>query len=190
MRCPICGVAAAKFLDYNGRKRSRCPQCRSLERHRAVFKVFGELKLFARFKPRTALLLVSMDPPYYEKLKRYFAVTVLTKEKDQKDTVYGDICKPPFKAGRFAIVVQVHTMEHVEDDCKATREIYQLMQPGGIYISNVPCGGSKTVEFGAADPAQHGHWRLYGTDDYLQLLRQCGFALVSRVGTTFIATKG
>jgi SAM-dependent methyltransferase len=190
MRCPICGVKGSKFTEYRGRKYARCPGCRGLERHRAVFSIFQQLELFTRFKPRTALLMVSMDRPYYAKLQKHFAVTVLTQEVEQADTMYGDICETPFRSGEFTVVVQVHTMEHVKDDRKATCEIHRLIRSGGIYISNVPCGGNETVEFGMADPDRDKHWRLYGFDDYLQLLCSCGFVRVRRIGTTFIAEKG
>lgn len=189
VQCSICGTGFDKFMSYNGREHAKCPGCRSLERHRSVFSVFQQLKFFTRFKRRTALLMVSMDIAYWARLRKHFNVSVLTLEQGQKGTVYGDICAPPFKPGKFVIVVQVHAMEHVKDDRKATRSIYRLMKPGGFYISNVPCRGSKTVEFNAADPDQHGHWRLYGLDGYLQLLCECGFVRVRRIGATFIAEK-
>lgn len=188
-RCNICGLLNSAFRDYNGRVKAKCPQCHGLERHRSVFKVFQQLKLFTRFKLHAPLLMISMDIPYFEKLKEFFNVVVLTMEMDQEDTVHGDICTPPFAPRSFVAAVQVHTMEHVKDDRQATRNIYQLLVSGGIYISNVPCAEGKTVEFDSADPDQHGHWRMYGVDDYLALLRNSGFVRVRHAGPTFIAEK-
>ena len=187
--CSICGTAQHKFVDYNGRKRARCPGCRGLERHRSVFSALRQLEVFTRFKRRTALLMVSLDIAYFARLKRHFNVSVLTLEENQKGTTYGDVCIPPFKPNTFVIVLQVHMMEHEKNDRGATRSIYGLMKHGGVYISNVPYRGDKTVEFGEAKPDQHGHWRLYGAADYIQLLRDCGFVRVRQLGSTFVAEK-
>ena len=187
--CSICGTAQRKFVSYNGRKHARCPSCHGLERHRSVFSALKQLEVFTRFKRRTALLMVSMDSAYFARLKRHFNVSVLTLEKHQRGTTYGNVCAPPFKPNTFVIVLQVHMLEHEKNDREATRSIYGLMKHGGVYISNVPCRGDKTVEFGKAQSDQHGHWRLYGVADYMQLLCDCGFVRVRRLGSTFVAEK-
>lgn len=154
-----------------------------------MFDTLAARNLLVIAQPKRKLLLVSLDP-YYKRLCAYYAVTVLTKVKAQPNTTYGDICSPPFPAASFDVIVQVHVLEHIKDDRKATTAIYNLLRPGGNYISNIPCKkGKPTVEFSAADPKNHGHWRLYGTDDYAALLRDCRFVSVERVGATFTARR-
>lgn len=140
-------------------------------------------------QPKQRLLMVSMDP-YYKRLCDYYNVVVLTRVKGQPNTIRGNICKPPFKAESFDVIIQVHVLEHIKNDRRATTEIYKLLKPGGTYVSNIPCkNGVSTVEFPAVDPANHGHWRLYGTEDYAALLRDCGFVSVSHVGATFTGRR-
>jgi SAM-dependent methyltransferase len=186
-RCSICGVKQRRFLAYNGRPHARCPRCKSLERHRAVFATCKRLEIFTRFPAQAELLMISMDLSYHKQLAKHFKVTAITLEK-QKGTVRADICSSPFDAGQFSVVTQAHMMEHVKDDRKATSEIFRLMSPGGIYISNVPCRGEETVEFDKVGKT-HGHWRLYGTEGYKQLLADCGFVRIQRAGATFVAEK-
>jgi len=189
MNCSICGTDSKHFKTYNGRAGARCPSCWALERHREVFDVLMKNALLTHRPVCSKLLMVSMDP-YYSKLCKFYDTTVLTIQKHQPHTVCGDLCNPPFKPETFDVVVQVHVLEHIKDDRKATAAVYQLLRAGGIYISNVPCRLNKpTDEFGAADSHNHGHWRLYGAEDYSALLTSCGFCSVVRDHSTFVARK-
>jgi len=164
--------------------------CHALKRHRDVMQALRGLDLQKRFARGSPALVISIDP-YIKWLRQHFDVTVLIKQPHVAGTVYGDICHPPFKPGSFRLVIQSHVMEHVKNDLRATRMIKRLLKPGGLYVSNVPCGaGPRTIEFGAPDPAQHGHWRLYGGEDYMKLLTAAGLQNVRQAaGKTFIAER-
>jgi SAM-dependent methyltransferase len=76
-----------------------------------------------------------------------------------------------------------HVLEHVFDDQQAIRELYRVLQPGGIAIITVPMNGLMTTDEDPtlADPRererrfrQHDHLRLYGAD-IVQRLETTGF---------------
>ena len=60
--CPVCGEKFPMFLPFNRRKKARCPNCDSLERHRLVghyFKnytdIFSKPVKLLHFAPETGL---------------------------------------------------------------------------------------------------------------------------------------
>jgi SAM-dependent methyltransferase len=185
--CRVCGSDVV-FGPYAGRDGERCPVCKSLRRHRD--NLFALSRAGAYDLPRKApLLMVSLDP-YRLKLSRHFNVTVLIKQHDIPNTIYGDICKPPFRPASFSVVIASHVLEHVRFDNRAVESIFRLLAPCGIFVSNVPCGtGPRTREFRAPDPKQHGHWRLYGKQDYVSMLRKAGFRQVKNVRSTAFTAK-
>ena len=186
--CQVCKTSC-EFTSYAGRSDEVCPNCGAMRRHRDNFVAMRRAGLF-QLPVRSRILMVSIDP-YLSKLRRRFSVTVLIKQPDIAGTIYGDICKPPFTEKSFEAVIATHVLEHVHNDAKAVAMIYQLLTPGGIFVSNVPCGTEpETNEFGRPDPKQHGHWRLYGRAGYKQLLQQTGFIEVTNAkGTAFIARR-
>ena len=185
-RCNIC-CSDVVMQTYNGRADERCPVCKSLRRHRDNMYALHASGAYNMIK-NTPLLMVSLDP-YRRKLERKFKVTVLIKQPGIPKTVYGDICKPPFKPKSFGVVIASHVLEHIQHDDQAVAAIFELLAPCGIFISNVPCDDNNTVEFGAPDPKQHGHWRLYGFADYAQLLRNAGFKMVTRARRTAFSAR-
>jgi SAM-dependent methyltransferase len=86
-----------------------------------------------------------------------------------------DIRALPFADGSVDLAWCHHVLEHVEDDRAAIRSLAAVLKPGiGELIVSVPTvRGARTREFGAPDPFQTGHWRVYG-DDFRDRLHECG----------------
>lgn len=186
--CQVCRKTC-DFTSYAGRSNEVCSNCGALRRHRDNFIAMRRAGLFER-PTGSRILMVSIDP-YLRKLQRRFKVTVLIKQQGVSGTIYGDICKPPFTGKSFEAVIATHVLEHVHNDVKAVAMIYQLLTPGGLFVSNVPCGDKPgTVEFGRPNPKQHGHWRLYGREGYKGLLHHAGFTDITNArGTAFTARR-
>ena len=72
------------------------------------------------------------------------------------------------------MIICNHVLEHIVNDCKAMRELYRVLKPGGIAILQVPI--SYTIEKTFEDSSvisekdrqlifgQHDHVRIYGPD--------------------------
>lgn len=53
----------------------------------------------------------------------------------------GDACNLPYKSSAFDIVIMTDVLEHVISDVDVVKELFRVMQPGGILIITVPCKG-------------------------------------------------
>src|SRR5215212_3877534 len=52
--------------------------------------------------------------------------------------VVGDLTRMPFRTGAFDGVTTGETLEHLDDDAGAAREIGRVLKPGGTCIATVP----------------------------------------------------
>jgi ubiquinone/menaquinone biosynthesis C-methylase UbiE len=83
------------------------------------------------------------------------------------------------------MVIGNHIMEHIPNDRLAMREIYRVLQKGGIAVLQVPFSESipNTLEEpNINDPhlqsalfGQKDHVRIYALNDYLHRLQEAGF---------------
>ena len=102
---------------------------------------------------------------------------VTTDLKLKDSTVLADATRMPFQSRSFRMIVSSHVLEHIEHDREALAEFARILEPGGLAILMVPTVSDwrtdPTREFGAADPAREGHWRVYGFD-FAQRLEEAG----------------
>lgn len=82
----------------------------------------------------------------------------------------GDICRMPFDAGTFDLVLATDIIEHVDDDALALSEIYRVLRPRAPAIITVP-----TFEalWGLQDEVAH-HKRRYRRPLVLERIRGAG----------------
>ena len=168
VRCPLCGWQGLCFDDMvnpatgQRRKNAKCPNCFSLERHRAfilflkekfkldnskIFLEFGPVKEIAEFIKKQNLIYFSAD---------LFA----------KADVKCDIQNLPFKENSIDYVLCFHVLEHIFDDLKALIEIINSIKPDGRIFVAIPLNKKLdfTIEYIKPDPNCHNHWREYGLD--------------------------
>ena len=81
--------------------------------------------------------------------------------------------KLPFAEGQFDAVLATDTVEHIEDDESALREIYRVLAPGGHVIISVPAFSSL---WGLQDDVAH-HKRRYRLPDLIQKMRSTGLQI-------------
>lgn len=185
---PINGKSYRKFLPYGyGRQRENAlsPGTLSLERHRQMWLYLqNETDFFTNpFK----VLHIAPEQEFHKQFKKlkhlhYISADLYSPIVDVK----ADILNLPFEDESFDVVFCNHVLEHIEDDCKAMRELFRVMKKGGWGIMQVPIKTSlqDTYEdFSIIDPVerqkhfgQYDHVRWYGMD-YFKRLESVGFTV-------------
>lgn len=184
--CPICGWSGPEFAPMGRARRpnAQCPECHSLERHRAMLLYLRDET--AVFKERTRLLHFAPEPT----LRRVFDgrdnIEYVTTDLEMPDvSMRMDIHELLFRDEVFDFVICSHVLEHVEDDRAAMREIRRVLRRQGtalVMVPILPTPDGRTFEdptittpedreraYGQAD-----HVRLYG-DDFAERARDTGF---------------
>ncbi len=89
-----------------------------------------------------------------------------------------------YKNNQFDFFICSHVLEHVKDDKKALRELYQILKPNGCGILMTPINldVETTDESTTTDEeerwrrfGQFDHIRLYSKSDYLLRINEAGF---------------
>lgn len=178
--CNICGAASfgpgpGGRMSYDGRTPPRCTGCQSLERHRAFRALFDALRddAFAR----ASILQFSNDRSCD---RAWFARHELSDFEGKNPLDLQAIDRPD---DTYDIVVCNHVIEHVERDRDAMRELLRVVRPGGFVFLSFPDPLRRpgTTDWGYPDPAQHGHYRLYGDDVREKFAQELPDAWIIRV---------
>jgi SAM-dependent methyltransferase len=86
----------------------------------------------------------------------------------------GDVAQLPIRPGSIGLIIATDVLEHLENDSKAIRQMYQTLMEGGVLIVTVPAFG---FLWGTQDTVT-GHRRRYRRHEVLHKLRQQGFDIV------------
>jgi SAM-dependent methyltransferase len=84
--------------------------------------------------------------------------------------VVGDMTKLPFRDGAFGAVTTGETLEHLDDDAAAAREIGRVIAPGGACIATVPALRS----LWSSSDDYYEHRRRYAREELAALFRDAG----------------
>ncbi len=187
--CPCCGYSGSfKAFGDPPRFDARCPNCRSLERHRLLVLIDKEHEILSNigtllhFAPEKCLKQLLQNRP-----KKYYTADLYKNNVDYQLDIE-DIALP--EASIDSILCS-HVLEHV-DDIKAIDSIYKTLKPNGSFITSVPICEGLDVTYenpNIKDPnqreiyyGQSDHVRLYGRD-FIHRLESAGF-LVKVLHTT------
>lgn len=189
VECPVCGNHFRKFLPYGnqGLDNRLCPSCLSLERHRLIWLYLKEKTGF--FSEKLSVLHIAPEQPFYKRFEKMPNLDYTTADLESPIAkVKMDIREMPFEDNSFDVLLCNHVLEHIDDELKATKEIYRVLKPGGWAILQVPLDNSleKTYENpDITDPkerekhfGQYDHVRLYGRD-YPQRLEKSGLKVIA-----------
>ena len=185
--CPICEGHFRTFLPYgytnNNSDNRLCPRCLSLERHRLIWLYLQkESKLFTE---PMKMLHIAPEQSFYKRFKKIKSLTYHTGDLESPIADFHfDIHQIPFDDNTYDFVMCNHVLEHVEDEFKATSEIYRVLKPGGWAILQVPINPNLEVTYEDAsitEPkerekhfGQYDHVRWHGKD-YAKRLEKSGF---------------
>jgi SAM-dependent methyltransferase len=104
--------------------------------------------------------------------------------------VVGDMTRMPFRSGVFDGVTTGETLEHLDDDASAAREIGRVLRDGGACVATVPALQS----LWSASDAYYEHRRRYSREQLVKLFaalrvekaRYWGFPVVLTYDTLFL----
>lgn len=183
--CPICKMSFREWLDCGLvlRRKGKCPQCSSAERHRLIYLYLKNKTNF--FRSSLKVLHVAPEPCFlriFKKMKNleYQTADLESPYADLKIDIT-DMSRIPDNT--YDVVLCFHVLEHIPEDLKAIREMNRVLKPDGWAILQVPIKkGTKTFEDPSVlSPAmrrklfgQEDHVRVYG-DDYKDRLESSGF---------------
>lgn len=204
--CNICGYRTI----FEGQRKSLCPICHSLERHRHLYIYLLAMIPFLNGKK---ILHFAPEKNIKDILKSCEGIDYYDADITPGRASHAiDIKNITFQDNFFDYILAVHVMEHIDDDEQAFREIYRTLKPGGEAILVVPFmhqyhkGGclradnsimnhlfrydkDKTFEIpGRRTPqecfelyGQSDHLRIYGREDFCERLKKQNFTVrVSR----------
>ncbi|HVZ06355.1 class I SAM-dependent methyltransferase [Rhodopila sp.] len=182
--CPICGHTGAMIgVGHPPRWDSRCARCGSRERHRLLWlwitadggnRLNG--KRILHFAPEKALRKALAGNPGYETCDLF----------QPGVTHQADITRLPMTDQSYDVIIANHVLEHIDDDCKAMRELFRVLRPGGIALLTVPLNPTRATTYedpAITDPALRNahfnapdHRRYYGLD-FADRLSAAGFSV-------------
>ena len=183
---PINGKSYRKFLPYGyvkQRDNALSPGTLSLERHRLLWLYLNNETHF--FSKTLKVLHIAPEQCFYNLFKNLKNINYTTFDLNSPlADIKGDICNLPFKENSFDFILCNHVLEHINDDKKAIKELYRVLNENGTAILQVPINqkSSKTFEDSSIVDkkeriekfGQYDHIRLYGLD-YFKKLESFGF---------------
>lgn len=189
--CPICKSHLAAFLPFgkNLRENAQCPNCGSLERHRASYLFLNEKTNI--FKENIKMLHIAPEKVFAELFLAQNNIDYLPVDLD-KDMPYVkekmDIQDIDYPDNTFDFIYCSHVLEHVPNDKKAIQELYRVLKPSGTALISVPLKHSlketyedpsiNTPELRTKHYGQFDHLRYYGLD-FQEKLENIGFKVIS-----------
>lgn len=186
--CPICqhtefGPVPNGRLSRRGMP-PRCLKCRSLERHRSGRALMEALRDRERFK-RYALLQFADEGIV---ARGWFQTAEVSPTSGVGALNPQAIARSD---GTFDVVVSSHIITRVADHLAAVREIGRVLNADGLAFLSYPAPSTRetTSDWGIADPARNGNYRLLGRDFEPQLRTLTGDAYVIAVKTPDPVTR-
>ena len=188
--CPVCRTKLRVFLPFgeNPRPNAQCPNCKSLERHRALWLLMQQLDWYHK---GMRVLHFAPESIFYRLLSSfkdidYWPVDLDPSRYNGMVRKAVDITSIPFNDNSFDLIMCAHVLEHIPDEKKAISELYRVLNVGGFAFLNVPVFNIpktfenpeiNTPELRSKYYGQFDHVRAYGLD-YPQRLGVAGFSVI------------
>ncbi|MCI5057658.1 MAG: methyltransferase domain-containing protein [Flavobacteriales bacterium] len=191
VQCNICDSKYKKFLSYGQGNAHRanvlCPNCLSLERHRAMWKYLQDETKF--FSAHLKVLHIAPEQCFYGRFRKMKNLDYTTGDLySPLADIKFDLHEIPLEDNTYDVVFCNHVLEHVDDDHKCMTELHRVLKPGGFAILQVPIDYTREETY--EDPSitspedrerefwQKDHVRLFGKD-YPKKLEAAGFNVES-----------
>lgn len=189
-QCPCCGWSFRGFTGQWGFLASNrdgyCPRCNSKARHRRLWLYLQENTNLLQDRMRVLEIA-----PWWAMSRRLIRASNLRyigldlARRGPHVTVVGDATRMPLAPHSLDAALCIHTLEHVEDDRRAMRELQTVLRPGGWAVVSVPLrmDGPTHEDATVTEPeerarefGERSHVRLYGLD-IEERLKEAGFTV-------------
>lgn len=176
VRCSICGWVGNAFRAFGTlgymRRNARCPNCGSLERHRAMIEFLIREGWITQAE---SCLDVGGIPPFEPWFKTH-GVKYVSMSLGDPAMVCMNVERLGFADESFDLILDSHVLEYVSDYRRALSELWRVLEWGGrmLLTEAYIFGQSRTVEFGKPEPTATFMVRRFG-DDLLDTLTEFGF---------------
>lgn len=210
-RCPFCHLRFRR-LEPRGRdfpvyaelgvvggglREAECPWCRSNDRERLLYLFLRDhTDLFTR---QRRILHVAPEARLRRAIERNRPALYETTDLRMPGVdFHSDLSSIPRPDASYDAVLCSHVLEHVADDRAAMRELRRLLAPSGWAVLQVPIATrlTETREEPQLPPEQRAerfgdptHLRLYAEHDYVERLRETGFAVDAKDARTLLGDK-
>jgi predicted SAM-dependent methyltransferase len=163
-----------------------CPKCFSFDRERLYFYY---LKRMHTFKKNDLLLEFAPSPGFSKMAEKAFPVIYKTCDLYMEGVDFKlDIQDLSAIADNSVdFIICSHVLEHIPDDIKAMKNMYNILKPGGKSIMMVPIlKGTDEVDEDPQCTDIAERWRRFGQDDHIRLysrkvfverLKEAGFEI-------------
>ncbi|MDB5271801.1 MAG: class SAM-dependent methyltransferase [Chitinophagaceae bacterium] len=185
-QCVVCEKGLRQFIRLQNDDQL-CPNCGSISRNRRLWSM-----LTAEFlKGRKSILDFSPSRSLYRTLKSKHIPGYISTDLSGDfiaDRAY-DITQIDAPNETFDLILCYHVLEHVEKDRQAMKELYRVLQHGGVCLIQTPFQAGATYEdfsitseeerlkhFGQKD-----HVRIYSVEGLKERLSQAGFEVEIRL---------
>ena len=182
--CPCNNKVIDTFKPFNKRNNAKCPSCDSLERHRLVIMFFNKYNI--TFKKTLHIAPEHQLTKLFTSISNEYICGDIDVEKYKKynlNIINIDITNISFK-NEFDCIFASHVLEHIIDDKKAMKEIYDALVFDGRFFALVPQDFNRKDTYedisivSEEDRLKHfgqkDHVRWYGLD-FSQRLKDAGF---------------
>jgi SAM-dependent methyltransferase len=102
-----------------------------------------------------------------------FDAALHVKRMSSIPVVVGDMTRMPFRDASFGGVTTGETLEHLDDDASAVREIGRVLEPNGACIATVPALKS----LWSASDDYYEHRRRYSRSQFASMFKAAGLAI-------------
>ena len=99
-----------------------------------------------------------------------FDAALHVKKTSTVPVVVGDMTRMPFRNGAFDGVTSGETLEHLEGDADAAKEIHRVLRDGGLCVITVPA----LMSLWSTSDDYYGHLRRYTSQSLRALFQSAG----------------
>jgi SAM-dependent methyltransferase len=173
-----------------------CPACKSLERHRLIWKFLEERSdLFNGAQKK--VLHIALEKTTANRLSNISYIDYLSADIHGKIAMVPmDITEIGFRDDIFDVIYCSHVLEHIPEDRKAMKELSRVLKTSGWAVLQVPIRPGETIEAPeVTDPGERlrlfgypDHVRSYGSD-YVDRLRESGFRVEVCMAVDFLSEE-
>jgi SAM-dependent methyltransferase len=182
----ISEIEARQFGWFNEDKGELLPGFRVGEAD-TVADVGCGTGLFSTFSATCGaeVFAVDIDP---EALKAVRQRMVGMKPRRPFHVILSDANPLPLPDGMATRVLAQEVLEHVDDPRQFMGELVRIGKPGALYLLSVPDPASEAIQKGVAPDLywrKPNHLRIFGRDEFDQLVRGAGLEIVQRTHFSF-----